>query len=135
LTGAAHAVDNTGVNVACRIKPIAPSTLVALALVMSVGAPVMAMPQPTAATVEHTRVVRQDGDDEQVARLIAAINAAAHKHHPRTSHAADLSLPPTLAAAIRMPWPAPPTPSAAPPAATTDGRLHLIDLPPPAPSA
>jgi len=120
----------------CRIKPIAPPTLIALALVMAAGAPIEAMPQATVVTAaEHARVVREDRDGEQVAQLLAAINAAAHKVQPRSSLAAVATQSCDLAAALRAPWPTPHVPISTPPGTSIAGQLHLIDLPPPAPRA
>jgi hypothetical protein len=136
LTSTVLAVDNTPMKSRGRIKPIAPPTLIALALIMAAGAPVDVSPQaamPIAA--EQARVLRENRDGEQVAQLLAAINAAAHKVQPRPSHAAVMTRPCGLAAALATSWPAPPVQSSTPPTISDAGRLHLIDLPPPAPRA
>jgi len=110
-----------------RNKPLAPSTLVALALVMSMGASVEVV---SAAAV--TRSVGPRTDEKQVAELLATFTQAAKQLGGRTtdfSIASRTTSPTTcLAAALveiapihddRLPAPAAPV------------RPHLTDLPPP----
>jgi hypothetical protein len=132
LTKPPKRVDNRTVRHTCRIKPIAPPTLVALALVMAAGAPLEAMPRVTPVTaVEHARVLREDRDGEQVARLIAAINSAAEKVQPRAASPA-MAMHDAPAAMAATPWLPPHIFTDLPAAHQTDGKLHLLDLPPPA---
>lgn len=116
---------------------IAPSTLIALAMVMSLSSVTATSSAMTTASLEPARLVRPESDREQVAHLLACLTEAARELHGRGGnqaipagptvwshplarilHLSSFICRPQAEQARRLPPLSP-------------GHPHLTDLPPP----